>query len=379
MLIALCGILALLLANSHVWAEVGTQEIVKLGRALFLDINLSANRNQSCSTCHNPAQAFSDHRDSGVAAAVSLGGDGSSLGDRNAPSTTYAALIPDFHLDAENEYVGGFFHDGRAATLLEQATQPFLNPSEMALPDEAALVARVRENTAYVKMFESLFGDRVFASTESSIRAISESLVAFENSQQLAPFDSKYDRFLRGEYQLTAQEEIGRLLFFSPLTNCVTCHTLESREYTIHETFTNHRYYNIGLPENVNVRQKNGIEENYRDLGLLDNPAVDDPAQAGKFRIPGLRNVAVTAPYMHNGIFQELSTAIFFYGKFTLNDTRSQINPETGTAWGEAEVAETVALDLLVQGQPINRERAEAIATFLQLLTDQRYESLLPH
>jgi cytochrome c peroxidase len=110
---------------------------------------------------------------------------------------------------------------------------------------------------------------------------------------------------------------------------------------------------------------------------LLENPTVDDPSQAGKFRVPSLRNVAVTGPYMHNGVFQELSTAIFFYGKFMLSNRKSQINPETGRAWGQPEVAETVELEVLSQGQPITRDRAVLIATFLRTLTDRRYESLL--
>ena len=352
-------------------------ELADLGRALFFDVSFSANRNQSCASCHDPARAFSDGRDSGVSGAVSLGSDGSSLGDRNAPSTTYAFLIPDFHKDDKNQYVGGYFHDGRAATILEQAGQPFVNPIEMALLDIATVVDRVRENPAYVESFEKLYGELVFDQPANAFSAITESIVAFERTDQFAPFDSRYDRFLRGEYQLTEEEELGRLLFFSSLTNCVTCHTLNRRESSARETFTDHHYYNIGVPTNARVRQMNTLEESHRDLGLLENPAVDDPAQAGKFRVPSLRNVAVTGPYMHNGVFQELSTAIFFYGKFTLSNQQSQLNPETGQPWGQPEVAETVETDLLSQGQPITRERAELIATFLRTLTDQRYESLL--
>jgi cytochrome c peroxidase len=352
-------------------------ELANLGRALFFDVSFSANRNQSCASCHDPERAFSDGRDSGVSGAVSLGSDGSSLGDRNAPSTTYAFLIPDFHKDDENQFVGGYFPDGRAATMVEQAGQPFVNQIEMALPDNAAVVDRVRQNPAYVESFEKLYGESIFDQPENAFRAITESIVAFERTDQFAPFDSRYDRFLRGEVQLTEEEELGRLLFFSSLTNCVTCHTLNRLESSARETFTDHRYYNIGVPTNIRVRQMNTLDESHRDLGLLENPAVDDPALAGKFRVPSLRNVAVTGPYMHNGVFQALSTAIFFYGKFTLSNRQSQINPETGQPWGQPEVAETVETDLLSQGQPITRERAELIATFLQTLTDQRYESLL--
>ncbi len=370
-------VMAMMTAQQSALAAPDPGEFVVLGRALFFDVNLSANRNQSCASCHDPVRAFSDGRDNGVSGAVSLGGDGFSLGDRNAPSTTYAFLIPDFHQDDEGEFVGGYFHDGRAPTIVDQAGQPFVNQIEMALADNAAVVDRVRENPAYVEAFERLYGESIFGNPERAFRAITESIVAFERTDQFAPFDSKYDRFLRGEYELTEQEDLGRLLFFSSLTNCVTCHTLNRRESSARETFTDHHYYNIGVPTNTRVRQMNALDESHRDLGLLENPVVDDPAQAGKFRVPSLRNVAVTGPYMHNGIFQELSTAIFFYGKFTLSNRQSQINPETGQPWGHSEVAETVELTLLRQGQPINMERAELIATFLQTLTDQRYESLL--
>lgn len=374
---ALYIVMALTMTVQSALAEPDAGALANLGRALFFDVNFSANRNQSCASCHDPARAFSDSRDNGVAGAVSLGDDGSSLGDRNAPSTTYAFLIPEFHKNDGGQFVGGYFLDGRAATIDAQAGQPFVNPIEMALADNAAVVARVRENPAYVESFEKLYGESVFDESERAFSAITESIVAFERTKQFAPFDSKYDRYLRGEYQLSEEEELGRLLFFSSLTNCVTCHTLNTLESSAHETFTDNHYYNIGVPINTRVRQLNTLGEGHRDLGLLENPRINDPAHAGKFRVPSLRNVAVTGPYMHNGVFQELSTAIFFYGKFTLSNPQSQINPETGEPWGDPEVAETVELELLSQGQPITRDRAELIAAFLQTLTDQRYEALL--
>ncbi len=372
------AIVVTLLATQHsARAAPDPLELANLGRALFFDVNFSANRNQSCASCHDPAKAFSDGHDNGVAGAVSLGGDGVSLGDRNAPSTTYAFLIPDFQQDDQNRFLGGYFHDGRATTMVNQAGQPFVNQFEMGLADHAAVVQRVRENPAYVATFERLYGKSILDDSERAIAAISESIVAFEHTEQFAPFDSRYDRFLRGEYQLSEEEELGRLLFFSSLTNCVTCHTLNARESSVRETFTDHHYYNIGVPVNSTVRQMNALGETHRDLGLLENPAVDDRAQAGKYRVPSLRNVAVTGPYMHNGVFQELRTAIFFYGKFTLSNRQSQTNPETGQPWGQAEVVGTVESELLSQGQPITWDRAELIATFLRTLTDQRYESLL--
>lgn len=366
-----------LMTTNGIAFATASDELASLGQALFFDTNLSANRTQSCASCHDPEHAFIDGRDNDVAGAVSLGDDGSSLGDRNTPSTAYAFLIPDFHLDDDGEFIGGYFHDGRAVTIADQAGQPFVNPIEMGLPDNAAVVERVRENPSYVAAFKSLYGSSIFSNKERAFRAITASLVAFESTALFAPFDSRYDRFLRGEYQMTDEEELGRKLFFSQMVNCSSCHLLNTLDTSTRETFSNHQYHNIGVPTNTRARQKNGVAVSHRDLGLLENPAVDDPAQAGKFRVPSLRNVAVTGPYMHNGVFQDLFTAIFFYGKFTLGGEASQINPETGDSWGEAEVPETVNLHLLEEGQPINSDRAAALAAFLTTLTDQRYESLL--
>jgi cytochrome c peroxidase len=369
--------LGILVVGTNALSAPHGADIASLGQALFLDSSLSANRNQSCASCHDSGHAFSDSRDNGVAGAVSLGDDGSSLGDRNTPGTTYASLIPDFHKNEMGEYVGGYFLDGRAATMTDQAAEPFVNPLEMALPDAAAVVERVRENAYYVEALRKHFGESIFLDSDKAFLAITESIVAFERTALFTPFDSKYDRYLQGEYELTADEEIGRVLFFSQIINCSSCHLLDTREFSPHEVFSNHRYHNIGVPTNKQVREKNGIVVSHRDLGLLQNPAVDDPAMAGKFRVPSLRNVAVTGPYMHNGVFQDLRTAILFYNRFTLSNPKSQTNPETGERWRAPEVAETVDLELLREGQPLAENYVVALVAFLTALTDQRYESLL--
>jgi len=369
--------LALLVTISSAIAEPSQDELASLGQALFFDTNLSANRTQSCATCHDPGLAFSDSRDNGVSRAVSLGDDGMSLGDRNTPGTTYAFLVPDFHRNEKNEYIGGYFLDGRSVTMTDQAGEPFINPIEMALPDRRAVVARVRENASHVSSLEKHFGHSIFDDPVRAFQAIAESIVAFESTAVFAPFDSRYDRYLRGEIELTVAEELGRVLFFSQLINCSTCHLLDTREFSVNEIFSNHRYHNIGVPANQGVRRKTGIDESYRDPGLYGNPAVDDPAMTGKFRVPSLRNVAVTAPYMHNGVFQELRTAILFYNRFMLGNRQSQTNPETGELWAEPEVAETVDLELLREGQPLAENHIVALVAFLTALTDQRYESLL--
>jgi len=353
------------------------EEIVALGEALFFDTNLSLNRTQSCATCHNPAAAFTDARENASGRAVSLGDDGQSLGDRNTPSITYAVLIPDFGRDDTGVYAGGAFYDGRARDLVDQAGQPFTNPIEMNLPDNAAVVARVAENPSHAESLKRIFGAGVFEDEDAAFRAITESIVAFESTPQFAPFDSKYDRFLRGEYEFTVEEELGRKLFYSRVFNCHSCHLTDQREMIEASAFTTHRYHNIGVPANQAVRAKNGLGPQHRDLGLLENPGIDDPAEAGKFKVPTLRNVAVTAPYMHNGLFENLETVILFYNRFILTNPESQTNPETGEPWGEPEVPETVDIDLLGDGQPISPLQVRPLVAFLETLTDRRYEPLL--
>ncbi len=357
--------------------EAVADDLAALGEALFFDTNLSLNRTQSCATCHNPAVAFTDSRDNGVGGAVSLGDDGQSLGDRNAPTLMYAQLSPDFGLDETGVYAGGLFYDGRAKDLADQAGQPFTNPLEMNLPDNAAVVERVRENNAHVNALKTLFGEEIFEDTESAFAAITESIAAFERTDQFAPFDSKYDRFLRGEYELTAQEELGRKLFFSQVFNCHSCHVVDVRENTAYEPFTNFRYHNIDAPVNALVREANGLGIAHRDLGLLENPDIDDPAQAGKLKVPTLRNIAVTGPYMHNGVFKELETVVLFYNKFILSNPESQTNPATGQPWNAPENGDTIDFDLLETEQPVSPLQLAPLIAFLEALTDQRYEHLL--
>jgi cytochrome c peroxidase len=377
-LLKLAAINAVLLAASVLAnANPESGDLADLGRALFFDARLSATGNQSCSSCHDPSRAFSDARDNGVAGAASLGDDGVSLGDRNAPSLSYASLTPDFHRDVDGEHVGGFFVDGRAATMIEQAQEPILNPIEMALPNAAAVRESVRAVPGYAAAFEELIGAASLDTPEQAQISVATAIAAFENTEEFAPFDSKYDRYLRGELSLDKEEELGRILFFSELINCNRCHLLDRREHRPREVFTNHRYHNIGVPINSKLRAKNGLGEDHIDKGLLQNPRVNDKAQSGRFRVPSLRNVAITGPYLHNGVFRELETAIVFYNRFLLVSEESHTNPETNQPWGAAEVPRTVDLQLLREGQPLTDRRVSQLVAFLETLTDQRYEHLL--
>ncbi|MBO0132744.1 cytochrome-c peroxidase [Agrobacterium burrii] len=365
--------------SAHGGEDYATLE--KLGAALFDDPNLSMNRTMACSTCHMQASGFSDARESEkVGRDVSLGDDGISLGDRNAPTAAYARFTPPFGKNAAGEYVGGQFWDGRASLLEDQAGGPPLNPLEMGMPDKASVVKRLRENPDYVAAFGTQFGNDVFQSDETAYAAMTKALASFERSDEFSTFDSKYDRFLRGKEKLTDQEELGRVLISSTqFTNCNTCHEIRGAKGLEDGLFTNHKYFNIGVPANMAVRAVNGSRPDAVDLGLAQNPEVaGDPAQRGKFKVPTLRNVAVTGPYMHNGVFRDLRTVVLFYVKYKSKKPSRQINPETGKTWDAPEVPENIAMTELTSAPALDDKRVDAIVAFLKTLTDRRYEHLLP-
>lgn len=367
-LLCLASVLAL---SSAVHAQTAFPTMETLGEALFFDVNLSKDRTQSCATCHDPNHGFADPR-----GAASIGDDGVSLGDRNAPSAAYASFIPVFHQRDDGAWVGGQFWDGREADLAGQAGGPPLNPGEMAMPDKPAVVARLAENADYRASFAAMFDENILKEPEAAYAAMTQALAAFEKTPVFAPFDSKYDRYLRGEVKLTNQEELGRVLFFSQqFTNCNLCHQLEKSAIAPQETFSNYEYHNIGVPVNEVLRAENGVLTH--DLGLLANPAVSDPAQEGKFKVPTLRNVAVTGPYMHNGVFEDLRTVVLFYNRYNSKDPARQINPETGVNFGDPEIAKTLAVQELTHGPALSDKRVDALVAFMKTLTDARYEHLL--
>jgi cytochrome c peroxidase len=344
-----------------------------LGQILFFDKNLSQNRTQSCATCHNPNSAFVDDRSNGISKMASLGDDNKSLGDRQAPTASYAKFSPNFHFDEKKQkYIGGQFWDGRAATLEEQAGGPPLNPIEMGMANKKEVINRIKENELYVSSFKNLYGEDILNDEKKAYDALTQIIASFERTDEFSPFDSKYDKYLKGEYDLTALEDLGKSLFFSNNNNsCASCHVLKGEDKK-GETFTNYEFHNIGIPSNLELRAKNGVKD--IDKGLLNNPSVTDEKQMGKYKVPTLRNVAVTAPYMHNGVFSDLRTVVEFYDKY--NNKDRIINKETNKAWDEPEVKDTISLKEL-KAKELSDRKVEALVAFMELLTDEKYEHLL--
>lgn len=357
--------------------------LAQLGRVLFFDTAFSSTGTQACASCHDPARAFVDSRTLPSLAPLSLGSDGVSLGSRNAPTLSYAALVPEFEFDEDGLISGGLFHDGRALNLEAQASVPLLHPQEMAMASVDAVLERLLENPHYVQVFGELFGVEALQNPNSAVAQFSEAIAAFERSDFFAPFDSKYDRYLRGEYTPTVQEQVGMGLFFSPtFTSCNQCHQLPKVSNAKWEVFSNHRYENIGLPANPELNNMSNSLAVLIDEGLSANQLLADVAeehrvaQRGKFRVSTLRNVAITAPYMHNGIFKDLRTVLQFYNKYNSTNVQAQTNPETQTDWGPPEVSDNIALNKLKSLFLVDRQ-IDALMSFLYMLTDKRYEHLL--
>ena len=354
-------------------AEKKELDYKALGEVLFFDKSISFNKTQSCSTCHSPDTAFVDQRKNSANQMVSEGDNPHLHGNRNANTALYAMFSPNFHFDKKiQDYVGGQFWDGRAKDLAEQAGGPPVNPVEMGMPDKKAIVERLKADPTYYKPITDLYGESIWADADKIYAIMEKAIGEFEKQELFAQFSSKYDRALKGEAELTALESKGKALFFDKTrTNCSNCHQ-SSEANSATETFTNYRYFNIGVPSNQELIKHNKLAADFVDNGLLDNPMVKgDKKQKGKFKVPTLRNISVTAPYMHNGVFRDLKTVLLFKDSF--NNPNRKINPETGKAWEKAEYAQTINPDVL-KAKPFTDEEINALEAFLKTLTDEAYE-----
>ena len=236
-----------------------------LGKKLFSEKILSLDSSVSCASCHNPKFAFAD------TLAYSIGIYGRET-KRNAPSV----------LNMKNRPY--YFYDGRAKTLYEQALMPIANEDEMGLPIKMA-VQRLNDNKTYRTLFLQTFKQL------PNPKNLGEAFAAYE--QTLETVNSKFDDYANDKTTLTKAEERGRVLFTGDKAKCFDCHSMED--------FTDDGFKNIGL-FNGNFLTDSGrylITKNINDLG--------------KFKTTGLRNVAVTAPYMHNGMFATLEEVLRYY------------------------------------------------------------------
>ncbi len=285
--------------GEHDYSELSEME--KLGKKIFFDKNLSSPAGQSCSSCHSISDGFTDPNHT----AFSSGAITSLVGTRSAPSIAYLKFAPALYYNTvDSTYMGGFFWDGRVNSLEAQAIKPMLNPIEMNNSNITQIINKFK-NAEYSNLFKEVFGNSVFNDTTTAIQAAASAIAAYERSKQVNPFSSKYDYYLKGRAVLSEQEIRGLNLFNSEKAKCINCHpSTTDNDYGL-ALFTDFSYDNIGVPHNPNSPSSNP------DYGL--GTFLNDTSNNGRFKVPSLRNVALTAPYFHNGYFNTLEEVVRFY------------------------------------------------------------------
>jgi cytochrome c peroxidase len=313
-------------------ANPSTKEGILLGKTLFFDKSLSANNTISCASCHRPEHAFAD------VGPVSFGINGTP-GIRNTPGL--------FNTGLQNR----FFWDGRDTSLEQQSLHPIQDKGEMAM-ELPALVLKLQNNPKYPPLFLKAFGSQTV-----TIENVSKAIAQFERS--LVAVDTKYDRYLQGLQSLSPLEEKGRALFFThpdPFAgalglrggNCGDCH----------------------LPQTLLGRQDGFFGFFNNGLGIAD-PGLQKitglPGDLGKFKVPQLRNVALTAPYMHDGRFQTLEAVLDHYNSediFYSSNVDPQIQLASNQKFGTS--------------LKLTPEEKQAIIAFLHTLTDRTALKFVP-
>lgn len=247
-----------------------TGEKVELGRKLFFDPALSVDHSMSCATCHDPKKGWSN----GERVAVGVNG---LPGKRNVPSILNVA------------YYRSLFWDGRAGSLEAQALGPIINENEMAMPSTAALIDRLREHDEYPALFARAFTNGLTAAN------VARSIACFERT--ILAGNAPYDRYVAGdETAMSAAAQRGMKLFMDKRkSKCVICHEPP--------TFTALFYHNLGV----------GMEQEDPDLGRYEVTKLE--SNKGKFKVPTVRDVKDTAPYMHDGSIATLEEVVELYDK----------------------------------------------------------------
>jgi cytochrome c peroxidase len=279
-----------------------TADRIALGRKLYFDTRLSKDGTLACATCHDVSRGFTDHR------SVSEG-IGDHLGKRSAPTTMNAALMQ------------SQFWDGRAPSLEEQAKLPILNPIEMGHPDAASAMAAVNTDPAYVGLFQKAYG------RAPNYDDLGRAIASFERT--LIFLDAPFDRFAGGDSGAISGAAQRGLDLFNGKARCVSCHMINSSN----PLGTDNLFHNIG----VSARTQNfealagkalGVLKENSDTGALDKLAIEtDMSELGRFLVTKkrgdigafkteqLRNVGLTAPYMHDGSLKTLWDVMDHYNK----------------------------------------------------------------
>lgn len=280
---------------------------VELGKKLFFDRRLAFNNTNSCAMCHIESQGLTSNQ-----SATAIGMEGRSL-NRNAPALYNVA------------YEDHLFHDGRETDLVQQAWAPLLSPLEMANPSIGSVVDRVKNMSDYKGLFEAAFDNH-----GPSMETIGSALASYQRT--LLAGNSRFDQWYYGKKAdaLTADEKHG-FEVFTGKGNCASCHTVGEK----YSRFTDGKFYNTGIGyhtaigagsrvSNVQIAPGEFIPVKHEDMETYSAPRLNDigrfavtldPQDRWAYKTPGLRNVELTYPYMHDGSLSTLEDVVEFYDK----------------------------------------------------------------
>ncbi len=387
--------------------------VARLGKLLFHDPALSSSGRLSCAGCHAADRAYAP--DNGLA--VQRGGPHlASPGLRAVPSLTYLFHTPPFSVgpdsSGENEAPpaplplaaqptgqakaaapvaavpalvpqGGFFRDGRADTLEEQALGPLLSGFEMDNLSPAALAERLRR-APYAGRFAALFGSGILA---DPARLVAEATFALGRYQMedraFHAFTSKYDSVLSGRARLSPAEARGRALFDDPKKGgCAACHPDKPGRDGSPPMFTDYQFEALGVPRNPDIPAN--ADPGYFDLGLCGPPRNDaysrQKANCGLFKTPSLRNAATRRVFFHNGRFRSLKEVVAFYVERDTNPGKWYPRRPDGTVDKFDDLPPRYRGNVDVVDPPMNRKPGDRpaltpaeiddVVAFLHTLTD---------
>jgi cytochrome c peroxidase len=313
-----------------------TPEKAELGRLLYFDPVLSGDNTQSCATCHHPDLGFSDGRN------LAMGKGGKGIGPERTGGKPIKRGSPTIWNAA---YSHKLFWDGRADDLEHQARSPITSADEMNQnPDE--LVSELKAIPEYSQMFDRAFGGS--GGSAVSFDNVTNAIAAFERT--IISNNSPFDRYAAGDPNaLTAEQRHGLTLFRSLKTRCFECHGFP--------TFANPDFKVIGVPPLPKQTEQTGQME---DIGRAEIAGGEPYKHA--FKVPTLRNIALTAPYMHNGRFQTLEEVISFY------------SVGGGLSFG----MDLPNLDDKIRRFILSPQEKKAIIAFLHALTDEAKKPAFP-
>lgn len=371
---------AFLISGTLLSQDLTQKEI--LGKLIFFDTNLSTPAGESCASCHGPEAGFTGPiSNTNNTTVVYPGAIPTRFGNRKPPTAAYGGASPVFYFDVKAHlFIGGMFWDGRATgwelgdPLSEQARGPFLNPVEQNNASKLDVVNKVRYESSYAGLFETVYGTNIWNNTDNAYNKIADAISAYEKSNEVNPFTSKYDYYLKKMVKLTKEERRG-LSLFGGKGKCNKCHLNKGGPKGEPPLFTDFTYDNLGIPRNPDnpfYTQPSWINpdgENWVDNGLgkfLETvPQYSQYAAEnyGKHKVPTLRNVDLrpypgfVKAYGHNGYFKSLKSIVHFY------------NTRDVEEWDTAEVSANVNTTELGNLR-LSSEDEDAIVAFLKTLSD---------